>query len=104
MQTSKQPDFIVIGGGTSGCALASRLRQRQQNLSILLIEAGKRLENHPHIYQPAESVFLQGSDIDWNYQTVPQHNLDGKPKYNCAVRGLSGGVAINSGAYVTYSE
>jgi len=97
IQADESYDYLVVGGGTAGCVIASRLHEREPTLSILVIEAGQRLNDHPHMYQPLESALLHGSDIDWNYLTTDQKNLDGKPKYNCAVRGLSGGVAINSG-------
>ena len=90
-------DYIIVGGGTAGCVIASRLAHRDPKLSVLLIEAGSELSRHDHIYDPLGAGQLHFSDIDWKYMTVPQKHLDGKPKYNCAVRGLSGGVAINSG-------
>lgn len=97
MAESSKSDFIIIGGGTAGCVVASRLHQRDPTLSIILIEAGPDITNHPHVHNPQDARFLHGSDIDWNYLTVPQRHLDGKLRYNCAVKALSGGVAINSG-------
>ena len=90
-------DIIIVGGGTAGCVLASRLHQRKPSLSIILIEAGPDVTDHPHISTPAEAAFLHGSDLDWKYMTVPQLHLDGKPRYNCAIKGLSGGTIINTG-------
>lgn len=65
-------DYIIIGGGTAGCVLASRLSERQSSLSILVIEAGADITNHPHIYNPLEAAHLHFSDIDFRYFTVPQ--------------------------------
>ncbi|OCL02395.1 GMC oxidoreductase [Glonium stellatum] len=93
-------DIIIVGGGTAGCVAASRLREKHPSFSILLIEAGPDVINHPHISSPAEAALLHGSDLDWNYLTVPQRHLDGKPRYNCGVRGLSGGTIINSGGWI----
>lgn len=90
-------DIIIIGGGTAGCVLASRLHQRRPSLSILLIEAGPDVTSHAHVENPAEAAFLHGSDLDWKYMTVPQKHLDGKPRYNGAIKGLSGGTIINTG-------
>lgn len=92
-------DYIVVGGGTAGCVVASRLAERKPDLSIMVIEAGSDLSKHEHVYEPLGAQHLHFSEIDWQYMTVPQQHLDGKPKYNCAVKGLSGGVAINSGEH-----
>jgi choline dehydrogenase-like flavoprotein len=93
-------DIIIVGGGTAGVVLASRLHQRKPELSILLIEAGPDVSNHPHIENPAEAAFLHFSDLDWKYMTVPQKHLNGTPRYNAAIRGLSGGTIINTGGWV----
>jgi choline dehydrogenase-like flavoprotein len=90
-------DFIIVGGGTAGCVLASRLHQRKPTLSILLIEAGPDVVGHAHITFPAEAPLLRGSDLDWKYTTVPQQHLDGKPRCNGAIKGPSGATVINSG-------
>lgn len=92
-------DFIIVGGGTAGCVLASRLRERRPTASILLVEAGPDVSGHAHVDNPAEAAFLHFSDLDWKYFTVPQTNLDGKPRYNCAIKGLSGGTIINTGKH-----
>jgi len=42
--------------------------------------------------------FLRGSAVDWNYETVPQKNLDNKPgRYAASGRGIGGGSLINFG-------
>lgn len=91
-------DFIIVGGGTAGVVLASRLRQRKPSLAITLIEAGPDPADHPHVSKPADAALLHFSDLDWKYFTVPQKHLDGKPRYNCGLRALSGGTVINSGS------
>ncbi|KAF2501931.1 putative glucose dehydrogenase [Lophium mytilinum] len=93
-------DIIIVGGGTAGVVLASRLHQMKPELSILLIEAGPDVTNHAHISNPAEAAFLHGSDLDWMYMTAPQKHLNGLPRYNCAIKGLSGGTIINTGGWI----
>ncbi|KAF2467780.1 putative glucose dehydrogenase [Lindgomyces ingoldianus] len=99
-------DFIIIGGGTAGSVLASRLAKPHNSnpstspFHILILEAGPNTANHPHTAIPWESAALHGSKLDWNYRTVPQVHLDGKPRYNCAVKGLGGGTVINSGGWI----
>jgi choline dehydrogenase-like flavoprotein len=92
--------IIIVGGGTAGVVLASRLHQYKPELSIILIEAGSDVTGHPHIATPADAAFLHFSDLDWKYMTVPQKHLNGAPRYNCAVKGLSGGTIINSGGWI----
>ena len=93
-------DIIIVGGGTAGVVLASRLHQRKPELSILLVEAGPDVTGHAHISNPAEAALLHFSDLDWKYMTVPQKHLNGAPRYNCAMKGLSGGTIINTGGWI----
>lgn len=99
MSTHQQADFIIVGGGTAGCVLASRISKANPAISVLLIEAGKDVTNREHISKPLESVFLHGSEMDYAYTTTPQTSLDGKTRYNCGARALSGGTAMNSGGW-----
>ncbi|KAJ4303224.1 hypothetical protein N0V90_002117 [Kalmusia sp. IMI 367209] len=93
-------DFIIVGGGIAGCVLASRLREKKPESSILLVEAGPDVKGHANVENPADAASLHFSDLDWKYFTVPQTHLDGKPKYNCAIKGLSGGSIINTGGWI----
>ncbi|KAK4880890.1 hypothetical protein RN001_004209 [Aquatica leii] len=61
--------YIIVGAGTSGCVLASRLSKNSQN-QVLLVEAGGHFNVLSKI--PFLAVFLQKSNYDWNYETVPQ--------------------------------
>ena len=97
MATDASYDCIIIGGGTAGCVLASRLLERLSSLSVLVIEAGGDITNHPQVYKPLEASHLHFSDIDFKYFTVPQKHLDNKPRYVCGVKALSGAIAINAG-------
>lgn len=93
-------DIIIVGGGIGGVVLASRLHERKPELSITLIEAGPNVTGKPHISNPAEAGLLHISDLDYKYITAPQKHLGGTPKYNCAIKGLSGGTIINTGGWV----
>lgn len=62
---------LSFGGGTAGCVLASRLLERQPILSILVIEAGGDVTNHPHVYKPLEAAHLHFSDIAFKYLYRP---------------------------------
>ncbi|KAF1952822.1 putative glucose-methanol-choline oxidoreductase [Byssothecium circinans] len=94
-------DIIIVGGGIGGVTLlASRLLERKPELSITLIEAGHDVTGKPHISNPAEAALLHFSDLDYKFFTVPQKHLGGAPKYNCAIKGLSGGTIINTGGWI----
>ncbi|ODM97094.1 Oxygen-dependent choline dehydrogenase [Orchesella cincta] len=60
-------DFIVVGGGSSGAVVASRLAK---NFKVLLLEAGG--DPHPTSYIPAFACFLYNKpQVDWGYKTRP---------------------------------
>ncbi|KAK9880146.1 hypothetical protein WA026_008661 [Henosepilachna vigintioctopunctata] len=64
-------DFIVVGAGTSGSVVASRLSE-VEGFNILLLEAGGWDDDLTDI--PYPSLILQLSDRNWGYYTVPQKN------------------------------
>ncbi|KUL92356.1 hypothetical protein ZTR_02192 [Talaromyces verruculosus] len=98
-QQTQEFDIIVVGGGTAGCVVASRLLQRKPSLSILILEAGDDLSQNPNIYSPQTAPLLLGSDADWKYVSVPQKHLDGREIYYQAGKGLSGSAGVNMGAW-----
>lgn len=88
--TEEHYDYIIVGGGTAGCVLASRLLEHRPPPLVLVIEAGSDVTNHPHIYKPMDSAKLDFSDIDYKYFTVPQSHLDNQPRYACSVKSTLG--------------
>lgn len=94
-------DIIIVGAGIGGVVLASRLHERKPELSITLIEAGPNVTSDtPHVANPAEAGSLHFSDLDYKYFTTPQKHLGDAPKYNCAIKGVSGGTVINTGGWI----
>lgn len=88
-------DYVIVGGGLSGCVLASRLKQYDQATRIVLIEAGQDTRDRPDVQQP--QTLNLGGDLDWNYQTEPIPALANRAIAFNAGKGLGGGSAINSG-------
>ncbi|GFP59598.1 4-pyridoxate dehydrogenase [Trichoderma asperellum] len=92
-------DYIILGGGIAGCVLASRLKEANSSLSIVLIEAGQDPTGHPLTTAPLACFAAHYSDLDYAYSTVPQEHLDGRQCYAAAAKALSGGSAINYGTW-----
>jgi choline dehydrogenase len=69
-------DYIVIGAGSAGCAIAHRLTE-DADVSVLLVEAGGP-DTDPNIHELAGFMKLFGSDVDWKYETEPEPGLAGR--------------------------
>ncbi|MEM9221574.1 MAG: GMC family oxidoreductase N-terminal domain-containing protein [Pseudomonadota bacterium] len=74
--TAQDCDVLIIGAGTAGCVLASRLSERA-DYKIHLVEAGGE-PTDPRISNPAAWPLLGGSAIDWKFETVPQRGTAGR--------------------------
>lgn len=90
-------DFIIVGGGSAGCALARRLIDTKR-FSVLLIEAGPSDWN-PLFHVPAGFAKLTGSTYLWGYETSPQTHLKNKRVWYPQARVLGGGSSINAQLY-----
>ncbi|KAJ4207382.1 hypothetical protein NW767_002633 [Fusarium falciforme] len=64
------PDYIIVGGGTSGLVVANRLSE-DPNVQVLVLEAGDDLTADPRVNIPAFWTALLGSDADWQYLRLP---------------------------------
>lgn len=91
-------DFVVIGSGTAGSVLATRLSE-DPDLKVALIEAGGGATD-PAIADPLQWPFFQGSAIDWGYRTVPQPHTAGRVHDWPRGRVMGGSTAINAMAHV----
>lgn len=96
MASDKTYDYIIAGGGLSGCVVASRLREYKPDASILLIEAGEDTRSREDILRP--DVLNLGTNLDWTFQTEPAPGFGGRGVVYNAGKGLGGGTLINSGA------
>ncbi len=91
-------DFIIVGGGSAGCVLASRLSENP-NHRVLLLEAGGR-DWHPFIHMPAGLGKLMAlKSLNWAYETEPQEELNKRRLYWPRGRVLGGSSSINAMCY-----
>lgn len=71
-------DYIVCGGGTSGCVIAAGLASIP-DVSVLLIEAGRDSGLAPDVLVPGKYVKqLQDKDGLWELETIPQPQLNAR--------------------------
>jgi choline dehydrogenase-like flavoprotein len=70
-------DYVVVGAGTAGCVLASRLSE-DRNTRVAVIEAGPP-DRHPFIHVPAAvAAAISRPALNWRFTTVPQSHLAGR--------------------------
>ena len=67
-----QYDFVVVGGGSAGAVVASRLSEVSE-WKVLLLEAGG--DPNPTSDIPLLAFYSQKTDIDWQYQTEPEEGM-----------------------------
>jgi choline dehydrogenase-like flavoprotein len=65
-------DFLIVGGGTAGCVVASRLAEYLPHKRILLIEAGPSDFRDDRILNLKDWLSLLGTDLDYDYGTTEQ--------------------------------
>ncbi|KAH7064428.1 hypothetical protein BKA63DRAFT_496762 [Paraphoma chrysanthemicola] len=88
-------DFIVVGGGTAGLAVASRISAGLPNSSVLVIEAGPDGRQEPGIYIPGRKGSTLGGKYDWNFTTVAQPNANNRTFAQNRGKVLGGSSALN---------
>ncbi|KAI0027500.1 GMC oxidoreductase [Vararia minispora EC-137] len=92
-------DIVIVGGGTAGCVLASRLSE-DSTLRVLLLESGKSSRNVLLSKIPVGFLLLFGSSKRlYHFYTSPQANVAGKACYWPRGKMLGGCSAINAQIY-----
>ena len=72
-------DYLIVGGGTAGCVIASRLAEYLPRKKILMIEAGPSDFMNDQVLKLKEWLSLLGGELDYDYPTTEQPN--GKTRY-----------------------
>lgn len=76
--SKRQFDFVVVGGGTAGLAVAGRLAAADPSLSVGVLEAGGVSHGEDDIDIPAFYGRALGGRHDWRFETEPQAGLGGR--------------------------
>ncbi|MCU1681513.1 MAG: putative oxidoreductase [Amycolatopsis sp.] len=91
-------DYVVVGAGSAGCALAGRLSE-DPDVTVALVEAGPpargRLFEIPALFsQQLKTVY------DWDFETEPEEQLGGRRAYLPRGRAIGGTSSMNTMLYV----
>ncbi|MGI8992669.1 MAG: choline dehydrogenase [Nocardioidaceae bacterium] len=89
-------DFVIVGGGSAGCALANRL-SADASMSVLVLEAGHsdyRLD--PLVHMPAAlPIPIENRFYDWKYESEPEPFMGGRRVFHARGKLLGGSSSIN---------
>jgi choline dehydrogenase len=89
-------DYVIVGGGSAGCALAARLTE-DASTRVLVLEAGR--SDHiwdPFIHMPAAFSFPIGdARYDWMYRSEPEPFMHDRRIYHARGKVLGGSSSIN---------
>jgi len=96
-------DFIVIGAGSSGCALSSRLAQGLPDCKTLLVESGDtddlpEIQTSVDYFGKVDRIF--GSERDWSYHAEAQKELNGRALYWPRGKVVGGCSSFNTMVYM----
>jgi choline dehydrogenase-like flavoprotein len=92
-------DFVVVGGGSGGCAVAGRLSEDPKT-SVAVLDAGGKNDNWVVTTPFTLAVMVPGKLNNWAFDTVPQKGLNGRIGYQPRGKGLGGSSAINAMVYI----
>lgn len=98
-QPAREYDYIIVGAGSAGCTLASKLGE-DRSKSILVLEAGP-MDRDLFIHIPA-GVYRTWCDpkLNWNYETAPEPAAQDREIFMPRGKVVGGSSSINSMVYM----
>jgi choline dehydrogenase len=91
-------DYVVVGAGSGGCAVAARLSENPST-RVLVLEAGGR-DRSPNIKIPAAFSKQFRTKLDWEYSSGPEPALDDRELFIPRGKSLGGSSSMNAMMYV----
>ncbi|QIX00308.1 hypothetical protein AMS68_005825 [Peltaster fructicola] len=95
LRDRKAYDYVIIGGGTAGSVLASRLTE-DANVDVLVLEAGGDNRSILETKIPLTFGKLFHSEHDWNYYTTPQENVSHRELFWPRGKMIGGSSSMNA--------
>jgi choline dehydrogenase-like flavoprotein len=93
-------DFLIVGGGTAGLAVAARLSE-DPRLTVGVLEAGLPAAGDDNVDIPGLAGQALDTDLDWKFDTCPQPALKGRKIPWARGKVLGGSSALN---YMTWNR
>jgi choline dehydrogenase-like flavoprotein len=93
-------DFLIVGGGTAGLAVAARLSEHP-HLTVGVLEAGSPAFDYDDVDAPGLAGRALGSNLDWCFKTAVQPDLDSRSLPYERGKVLGGSSALN---YMTWNR
>jgi choline dehydrogenase len=91
-------DYVIVGAGSAGCVLASRLSE-DPDVRVLLLEAGPP-DTKENVHVPLGYLQLAATDIDWDYHSAPERECNGRRIPLPRGKVLGGSSSVNAMVYI----